>query len=245
MSDKEREKAILNEFKTIYSDFPLGRIKEFEEPDFLIISRSETVGIELVDYVRGQSNSGSVFRRDEKLHEIIANKAQSEYEAKNRTPLTVLLYWYGHRHLRKARVRELAESVAEVVAEWVPEGVFEMVRVGQEQLAAIPLSKFVHSISVIRVRNSAQILWSSSESGWPGVGINELQEIISSKETKIEAYLQNCDSVWLVIVADGRHISSVADLEGTIEHHPFRSRFYKVLFFNNLTQNVIALESDD
>jgi hypothetical protein len=238
---KQRERSLLNEFKSIYSDFPSGQIIEFEEPDFLVPTEMGIIGIELVDYVRGQSKNGSVLRRDEKLRERIANEAKAEFEAKHQTPLMVQIHWYGHRHLSKADVRLLASSAAELIEKCVPPEIFDMVRVGRERLAGTPLERFVPFIHVTRVRTAEQSSWSSTESGWIEVFVEELEELISLKDAKIDAYLQNCAIPWLIIVADRGHISSSVALPDTVKQYPFQTRFDRVIFWNRLNQSVITL----
>jgi hypothetical protein len=58
------------------------------------------------------------------------------------------------------------------------------------------------------------------------VKVNELQELLAWKYTKVPEYLQRCDDVWLVIVADGSYISSTAELsEGDLRQVHFPSLF--------------------
>ncbi|MFW6135400.1 MAG: hypothetical protein ACOC7N_01105 [Chloroflexota bacterium] len=53
---KRRERRLLAAFGSVYSPFPSGRLGGFERPDFVLCTDAGTViGIELVDYVRGQA----------------------------------------------------------------------------------------------------------------------------------------------------------------------------------------------
>lgn len=238
---KERERSLLNEFKSIYSDFPNGQIIESEEPDFLVPTEMGITGIELVDYVRGQGKNGSVLRRDEKLRERIANEAKVEFEASHQVPLMVLFSWYGHRRLSKADVKPLAGSAAELVERCIPQETFGDLHVGREQLVGTPLEEFVPFIRITRVRTTDQSLWSSTESGWIDVFVGELQELISLKDAKIDVYLQNCASPWLMIIADRGYVSSSVALSDTVKQYPFQTRFDRVILWDRLNQSVITL----
>ena len=237
---KERERALLNEFTSTYFDFPDGKIEEFEEPDFLVSTSARVVGIELVDYVREQGKDGSVLRRDEELHQRIADEARAKFEARNPIPLMVHFIWYGHRHLSKADVKPLTDSIVKVVEQNVPQGLFHSVRIGKDRLST-SLHRLVSSVHVTRVRNKTQTLWSYVGSGWTEVTTGEVQSLIDLKNDKVEAYRQNCDYIWLLIVADGRYISSSVELQSDVKDHPFHSEFDCLIFWDYLNQRITLL----
>jgi hypothetical protein len=98
---------------------PPGAIVEEEPPDALIQSADGTVGVEIVEYVRGQSGEGgSKNRAYESTAEHFARIAKEAYDAKYNTPLWVTFMW-GRRLLprlpkdRQALVAEFAELVAQ------------------------------------------------------------------------------------------------------------------------------------
>jgi len=76
---KKWELAILEYFKRIYCDFPKGNILPSEEPDFLVNSNGRTIGIELVDFLRDASKSGS--RQKERVKEKIGTEVIFTKEA--------------------------------------------------------------------------------------------------------------------------------------------------------------------
>ena len=87
MSDKKaRERLFLNEVVTLYPDFPFGSIINTERPDFLIMNNSQVIGIEVVDYIRGQNSGESVYRRNEILWQKVADTARAEFEAIHSDP---------------------------------------------------------------------------------------------------------------------------------------------------------------
>jgi hypothetical protein len=107
------------------------------------------------------------------------------------------------------------------------------------------LQLFVSSISVTRVKNKQRALWSSVDAGFVSVPASELQELIASKNVRVSNYLQRCDEVWLLIVADGGYVSSTADLPGDIEQVQSRSAFRKVLFYDRPNQRIATLTGYD
>jgi hypothetical protein len=95
----------------------------------------------------------------------------------------------------------------------------------------------------MRVRNERQVLWSSIDAGFISVPATELQQLIEVKNEKVANYLQRCDEVWLLIVADGGYISSTADLPEDTEQVQIRSAYRKVLFYDRPNQRVATLTS--
>jgi hypothetical protein len=108
MDLKERERTILREFEAVCADFPSGRLIEHEEPDFLILNNGRTIGLDLVDYVRGQrfgrDSGGSALRREDNNKEKVARLGKKKYEAICHVPLSVTFDWKGLRYLRGPEV---------------------------------------------------------------------------------------------------------------------------------------------
>jgi hypothetical protein len=248
MTDKKTlERFFLDEFIAIYPDFPSGAITETERPDFLVQGESHVTGIELVRYVRGQGKGygGSAFRRNETLRQQIADEARREFESSHSDPLMVHFLWRSGPHLRKADVPDIAASAATIVGQHVPQTLFGRIRIAGNELLDKVLEEFVSTISVMRVRNKQQALWSSIDAGFVSVPANELQELLASKNAKVPKYLQRCDEAWLLIVAEGGHISSTAELPEDVRHYHFRSRFHRVLFLDRTNRQVTTLTAID
>jgi len=238
---KTRELSFLHEIETIYVDFPVGIIKNYESPDFLIQQESQVLGIEIVDYVRGQSEGESVDRRNESLWQRVADTARKEFEATHSVPLLVHFFWYPHRHPRQADVRRLATSAVSVISKHIPEEVFTTTRVVNNNMKNTPLEEFLDSITILRVRNDEQSLWSFIDVGFIEVQVEEIQRLISAKSEKINDYKRHCNIAWLVIVAEGRHISSSVSLTEEVLSYSYKSQFSRVLFYDRFTQRVFQL----
>ena len=232
----------MNEVATLCPDFPSGTITNTERPDFLISGDSQVTGIEVVRYIRGQNSGGSDYHRNEILWQQIADDARREFELNHSTPLMVHFLWHSDRYPRKADVSRMAVSAAETIAEYVPQGIFESTRIAGNDLVETPLHTFVSSIHITRVRNRPQASWSSIVAGFISVATNELQQLVVSKGIKVPKYLQRCDEVWLLIVADGSNISSTAELsEVEVSQAHLPSLFRKVLFYDRPNRRITTL----
>lgn len=161
------------------------------------------------------------------------------FESSHSDPLMVRFLWHSAQHLSKSDVPDIGASAAKIVGQNIPQSLFDSTRIAGNELVDTALQEFVSSISVTRVRNQA--LWSSVDAGFVSVPASELQELLASKNAKVQDYLQRCDEVWLLIVADGRYISSTADLPEDIQQVHFRSAFRKVLFYDRPNQRIATL----
>lgn len=238
---KNRERLFLNEVAAIYTDFPSGTISDTERPDFLVSGSSQVIGIEVVDYVRGQNDEGSVHRRNEMLWQQVADKSRQEFEIRYPIPLMVHFLWRSGRYLRKTDVQRIATDAATLIGQHIPQTLFGSMRIDHREFQDTVLRGVVRSISVTRVRNTQQVHWSFIDSGFTSVSVSEIQELITSKDAKVSEYLQVCNAAWLLIVADGLHISSSADLPEQLQQAHFQSLFEKILFYDRPSRRVTTL----
>jgi hypothetical protein len=117
---KQREQYHLGRVKKFFAEFPVGVISEHEEPDFLIQGEQHVVGIELVQYVRGYSESGSKLRWREELQDQVVRAAKQKFEAEFHTPLSVHFHWFHHRLLRGAYIDSLANAISKLISTHEP-----------------------------------------------------------------------------------------------------------------------------
>jgi hypothetical protein len=238
---KIRERKFIDEVAQISPTFPVGEIVDTESPDFLIKQNSKIIGVELVDYVRGQIEGESVERRNEVLWQKVANKAKEFFEAKHNIPLLIHFHWNKRHFLRQAEISQLANDVVRVVENHIPAQLFGNIRIGLDELEGTLLENVCHSITITRVRNDKQSLWSFISSGWLAVQANEIQHLIDAKNDKAQEYLRRCDEIWLIIVADGHYITSNIDLPELTANNVYTSLFEQVLVYDRISKSVFQL----
>jgi len=153
---KNRERQFLDEFQKLYPDFPQGRIETCESPDFPIHQDTRTIGIELVDYVRGQNNGESINRRNEVLWQRIADSARAEYEKKNDAPLMVHFFWYHNYSLCEQDIPRLVPVMVDLVQTNTPTQLFGEIQIDFTLIEGTLLDTICNSIIVTRVRNVEQ-----------------------------------------------------------------------------------------
>ena len=239
---KALERQALEEAAVLYPDFPPGRIFDAERPDFLISGETRITGIEVVNYVRGQGSGGSDHLRNEVLWQQIADEARRTFESNRSDPLMVHFSRYSNRYPRKADVPVIAANVAEAVERHIPEALFERTRISGDDFAHTPAHTYLDSIYVTRVRNERQTIWASIVAGFISVSAPELQSVLISKGPKVREYLRRCDEVWLLIVADGKYLSSTGELlEADARRVQIPTLFQRVLFYDRPNEMVLSL----
>ncbi len=243
ITKKQREREDLEEFRALYSDFPLGEIIACEEPDFLIRTDTTTIGIELLEYNRKERGSqSSLIRQKESFHESLADKAKAEFEGKHQVPLQVIFHGHGHLHsANDKQFDQLVRSAAELVASKIPGEVSGKIILGPDELADRHIGAVVHVMSIRRLKPGTQGAWSFAEAGPADLDSDELQREIATKESKVEKYLEQCSAVWLLIVTGGRHIATMAVLSDNLKQHCFESHFERILVYNRLNRSIFRL----
>ncbi len=243
---KQREKELLDDFRALYADFPIGAPVESEEPDFLVQISGQVLGIELLEFHKKEDGErSSQIRQRESFHERLAQRAQAFFEAKYQIPLQVMLHGHGHqRNVRPLEFESLASCVADLVEQHIPQIPFQTLDLDRTALRDTSISRVIHSFSITRLKTEAMGAWVFSETSWPETTFDELQQEIAIKDAKIEKYLEQCSSVWLLIVVGGRYIATMADFPKDLPQHPFQFRFERVLLYNRVTRNILSLVRD-
>lgn len=243
MQDKKsRERTLLKELRPKVPGFPQGEITDSEGPDFLVRGEDgETVGIELVDYVRGQSENGSPLRQDESLRARILTEAKSRFESEDEAlSLEVHFSWFPRVHLKKDFITSLASQITTLVRTNIPPNVHDMVCIDAREFPK-PLNRYLRRIILVRLHETTSSHWSSVGAGWIAVSLEEIQSLINAKGQKLADYRKNCDKVWLVIVADGKSISSQVDLPADIHKFPIETDFDEIIFWDRCEAKVVPL----
>ena len=62
-----------------------------ESPDFLF--PDSDLGVEVVEFIRGQGKGGSLYRKREAVRSRIILEAQASFEAQHRHALWVMVFW--------------------------------------------------------------------------------------------------------------------------------------------------------
>ena len=239
---KNRERLFLDEAMSLSQYFPEGEIINSEQPDFIIINTNVFIGVEMVDYIRGQNQDDSAYRRNEILWQKVADATKLKYEYQHSDPLMILFHWYPHRYLRDSEIEELANEAAKAVIRNTSLSDYDSIQISSSDLGDGKLSLYVHTISVRRVNYINQVICSYAYAGLVSVIAGEIQVLINKKDKKVADYLKKCQEIWLLIVADGVRISSSIDISPNTLNTQFKSQFNRVLFYDRERKRVFDLQ---
>jgi hypothetical protein len=217
--------------------FPRSLPEVNEGPDFLF--RESQLGIEVTEYILGQSPEGSLIRRREKIRESLVRTAQSRFETTCKERLQVSIFWSSEALPSKAESKQFVERTVQIVTGLLQQG-SECWRPNFSQIDDIKFGKHIGQICIYRLHRS-ESFWDSVEAGAIGNDVNRVQILICQKDAKVTEYRSKCLSIWLLIVADDKHLSSVFSPDEDFPNATFRTLFDRVFILDSFANEVIEL----
>lgn len=241
-TQKRRELAWIRETQS-YGEIPPGNLTDSEAPDALLISETTTIGIEVTEYVRGRgAMGGSKLRAIENDAWKFARDAQTLFGCGSDLPLFVTFGWNGHLLPRGKPERDaIVSEMVDTIRKHVPQEEMSALPIPEWQLWSGPLHRYVHSIFVMKQWAGSYPHWAPCESGAVGCTPTEIQSCIDEKQLKLWNYRANCDQVYLLIVAEGSHVSTHPGDTTEVREHFYRSGFDRVLFLDRVQRHVAPL----
>jgi len=205
-SKKQREFRWLRLCQEKCLVFPQGEPLSYEDerPDFRFAQGS--LGIEITDYIQDQDKRGSLVRELEMIQERIVKEAQTSFENERNEQIQVSVFWVSNvkptKSDRKMLVHGIVQTVTRLISQgrdcWWPDW-------SRPDEGA--LGKHIGQIGIYCLKRSKSF-WGCDEAGPLGGDVNRVQAALREKECKVAEYRKRCRNIWLVIVADGQHISS-------------------------------------
>jgi len=221
--------------------FPSGQILSYESPDFLIVSKFETIGIELSQIHHLPQEGKAPLRLLESEHQRIVDLAQSTYEDMGLTPTTVSVVFNPSFSPRKQDGRRLKQLLISLVLRNLP----TEQNGGFEEYTGFNSGYFpseVAAIFVDRQSPDSGSFWSASQSSSvPTLSSGRIQTEITQKDIKRFHYDSRCDQQWLVLIVSGGNLSNYFLLTDELFSHQYTHGFDKVLLFDH-PNRVLDLE---
>ena len=231
--------------KKLSEDFPAGKIKEHEKPDFLVKQRHGCLGIEITELVR-EKHPNEKYSAAERAGfcDKIVRDARRLCEQWGTAPLLVTIWIIGSMdHVQGSSARkELSENLARFVKQWCDE------HTGYEQGFlkpgdALPEIWQIHLWHPKVSLDAHRWMWKPG-GVWVGpVHVDSLQSRISEKNESYEEYRKACTECWLLVIGDPCDPSKGADigLDAVAKTHRYSTKFDRV-FFLQLLDELVELE---
>jgi hypothetical protein len=198
----------------------------------------ERLGIEITEYSLGQGKGGSLARQQEKVHQRIAQEAQSLYEAKLTRHLQVSILWtiFSACPTRREE-KQIAEDIGRHVSEKTSDQL-QMCRVSWEDINNPLFTKYGIEINIYPIDGIGKSRWSSVACyNFPPEAVR-VQNVLDEKASKVIEYRKGCDEVWLLIVASRDFLSSQFTPDSRLAEIRFNSSFDRVFLLEE-PQNTI------
>lgn len=217
-------------------DFPTGQVVNHERPDFLIKSTKRIIGIEITRIYQRHQTGRKPGQAVESEQRSLLWMACRYYERMNLPPVQVNVIFSQGDFAKKVRP-QLARELARIVAENLPlENDWRSLKQDFKHQPILP--EGVYDMSITRYESITKNLWARGGAGFVQEDCVEcLQQTISEKEAELAEYKKNCDSCWLLIVADGSGESSfIKPSEQSLRHH-YTTEFERVYFLSAFSPN--------
>lgn len=238
------ERSHLHRFLQNLPDAPEGQREYGDKPDLLIRAQSGIIGIEHTRLYHPTSEGEMPLQALEALQQRAVELAWEAFRERGGPPLVVHVD-FNNRLIRKSEVRDIATRICEVVARIdVQRGesrTIEAWRLKRTEPGALP--PHVDEIWILNPDfPEPESLWGVPRGGViPVLTKERLQEEITQKEAKLPEYRKICDSLWLLLVADGFTLATHFKLPDDIGEMEFVSDFDRVFFFHNFECNAVEL----
>ena len=208
-----------------------------EKPDFLF--PAEDLGIEVVRYVQGQCSSGSSIRKRESIHQKLVKEAQKRFEAASGERLEVHIFWSAEVTPEEAKFEYLIKSIVQIVATLLAQG-RDCWRPDLTRIEEIKLGQHLGQIWIYRLKRT-QSYWICDEAGAIGHDVERVQALISQKDGRVMEYRKKCRLVWLLIVAENNHLSSIFSPDEDFAEARFQTLFDRVFLLDEFKGQVLEI----
>jgi hypothetical protein len=224
-----------------------------ESPDFLINLDGRTVGIEVTElFIRRCNSEARLIPEDPTLQAIesisskIVSRAREIYfDANNPPVLAKIVFSSPIIPGDKRKDDQIAKLIADQIqsmsrqdsegSEW---------RSSEDEKAENPLSEWVSFISTWRVAERHRARWSPNSAGLVSpLTPARLQEEIDIKASRINAYKERAEEVWLLIVVDRTRSSQKFSVMPDFPLDSISSPFAKTFYYDLVSGVVLNFEA--
>jgi hypothetical protein len=237
---------VLNHLLT-FGELGTPLVHEGEAPDFVLDFGDQRVGVEVTQYVRGRSSSGSAQRKQHAFIQRVLDEANALLRQQMGDPIYVTVDVLDGRTAANARevARQLTESVRHCLeGESLPPRPFPfgLNLAGSPQFyeCAVPdlMAPIADRITVVRLHRGSYTHWHIRQSGNTKASVQELEALIASKDPDTTRYTSGLDAIWLAIDAFGGDILQAITPTRDLVERRYRTHFDRI-FLVDTTETTI------
>lgn len=205
---KRRERRAGDTLRWLDSTFPVGVVepgREGEEPDLVVQTESDRIGIEVVEYFTPLRAGSYPLKQRWAVAEQIARAATEKCMIDQVTEIVATVEFDEHTELRRKDVDSMATQIVALIEPVLRDGKSRYVR--RRNI----LPRGVLSINANRRKGVPESFVGLAWGGVvPPVDEGELERLVRKKESKLSIYRRHCSVVWLLVIVDQYQAASRA-----------------------------------
>jgi len=241
---KQLEVLLIQYFRENYIDFPKGKLKPSESPDFIVQMKSKHfLGIELtrltptvVDY-HDENNLAHISIREE-----IVVLSRDLFEQNSDLRLFVKFLFSEIKLIPTGSQISVAVQVVNLIRKAVENKNADAFFKETIPNAKLPIG--LESILIINHPAMTDSIWERANNFGVSFDVmSDLQRVIQKKDEKLRIYhRQQLNYYWLLVTTDRLRGIKNFNLPESIMNHTFKSRFQKVFLFDLIKARIFELE---
>ncbi len=238
---KQVEVLLMDYFRKTYAEFPKGRLKPCESPDFILsLNTRSSVGIEITRLYPADQKKVLLPPEDSSTEMIFINKVRELVEPFEMKPLFVKFLFSRTQKPDDTRIFSGAIMTARAIRK-ILDGV--KADYFRETIRSNGLPSFLNSVLVVRHNVLQSSLWEMANH--QGISIDvvtDIRKAILKKDEKLKIYTsRNLQEYWLLITTDQLQASRNQNIGNRLKNCQFNSLFHKVFLFELMKGRIFQL----
>jgi hypothetical protein len=228
MAKKRLERWYLEQLKRAVPDFPTGTVQDDETPDFIVLSDTGRIGVEVTVFHWPPAGGKRPHQEEQALKDRAVAIADRVHAEAGGPGLYVTVFFATTISFAKRDLREQGKAIARAVLDTVAP------RALNDPAVSVPSDRLPPGVSHITIRASVDgrdRLWSADAGGWVApVQPADIEAVIERKTAMVSRARAKCDQLWLVVVNDEFSRAAPVELSNdsgrAVYDHPFDRLFW-------------------
>lgn len=233
----EIEKNIWEKFKSLYHEFPDGRIyDDHESPDYIIEAKKKKIGVEITQVFQDSYKGHSKFKQLSSDGSLFTNQLIDLIDPFVSFKFIIDLSFNNSNHIKKSNKEGLLKKLQLLCIDRL-KFLLNKQTVVIDDYSILP--KEIDEIWLTRFDNLDSSFNSQSEGGTVSDMYNyHINPILSKKDEKLKNYIE-CDEYWLIIGEGDYYAGTFMDVK---LEKPVTSEFNKVFLLRRNTSELLKIK---
>ena len=240
---KQLERLLVDYFRQEYPEFPAGKLRESESPDFILETNSKySVGIELTRlYPESRLQQTQEDKTKLEAQDKLVRNTQELFEEKSARKCFCKFLFEEGSILKPERMLSLSVCLMRLIVESV-----EQFKPGSTGRILIEknLPEGIKAVLVLTHPGLTYSVWEQANNlGIPGNLLDDIRFSIHKKDEKLSLYLkQNLNEYWLLITTDRLCQQKPVNVTNLLMNSTFNSDYNKVFILELFNRKVFLIK---